>query len=82
MNAAVKPSSGEIRQAIRNGKLAANYYGFTCDWCWQKGSTISGWYDNRSSETHYIRCFSRTGAEIRVCMACHNKLKKRWWICC
>ena len=80
MNAA-RLTSKEIIHAARNGRLAANYYGFTCDWCWRKGM-MGGWHDNRSSETSYIRAFSESGAEIRICTGCAKKLRKRHWLCC
>ena len=71
-----KPSPQDIKQAAKNGKIAANYYGFTCDWCWRKGAKSGGWYDKRSLETNYIRAFTSKGAEIRLCLKCASVLKK------
>ena len=79
---AMNPSSKDIITAARNGKLAANYYGFTCDWCRLKGSETDGWYDNRSLEKNFVRGFTSSGAEIRVCISCAKNLKKIRWLCC
>ena len=80
-----KPSLGDIKGAASRGRLAANYYGFTCDWCWRKGtgSEGGGWHDTKSAETHFFRSFSKNGVEIRLCLKCAKKLKKcRWFPCC
>ena len=82
-----KHNPGDIKQAARrrDGVLAANYYGFACDWCVAKGRGKKSFRDRNSSETHFIRLFSSNGSEIRLCLHCSDKLQASCWsrlFCC